>query len=77
MWKEAQEMYEKCQIEGRRGVLPFTESEYALWEDHWIVCAQKLQQVRSLNPYSEQWILGCGLGPELCASLVQLCLPCF
>jgi hypothetical protein len=29
--------------------MPFTESELALWEDHWIITAQKLQQV-SLSP---------------------------
>lgn len=24
--------------------MPFSESEMALWEDHWIITAQKLQQ---------------------------------
>lgn len=29
--------------------MPFTESELALWEDHWIITAQKLQQVRAFS----------------------------
>ncbi|KAF7725495.1 hypothetical protein EC973_009595 [Apophysomyces ossiformis] len=44
MWMQAQNMYENAQIKARSGVLPFTESEYMLWEDHWISCTQKLQQ---------------------------------
>lgn len=32
--------------------MPFTESELALWEDHWIITAQKLQQVRSVPSFS-------------------------
>lgn len=44
MWMQAQNMYENAQIKARSGVLPFTESEYLLWEDHWILSTQKLQQ---------------------------------
>ncbi|KAI8979847.1 hypothetical protein BDF20DRAFT_535994 [Mycotypha africana] len=44
LWSEAQLMYENAQIKARSGVSPFTESEYSLWEDHWVLCAQKLQQ---------------------------------
>ncbi|OZJ06116.1 hypothetical protein BZG36_01053 [Bifiguratus adelaidae] len=44
LWMQAQSMYETAQIKARSGVLPFTESEYGLWEDHWILCTQKLQQ---------------------------------
>lgn len=44
-WAQAQILYESAQLKARSGVLPFTESEMALWEDHWIVTAQKLQQV--------------------------------
>ncbi|KAI8368238.1 uncharacterized protein BYT42DRAFT_123486 [Radiomyces spectabilis] len=44
MWAQAQNMYENAQIKARSGVLPFTESEYMLWENHWISCTQKLQQ---------------------------------
>ncbi|KAG2214450.1 hypothetical protein INT46_007375 [Mucor plumbeus] len=43
-WSQAQSMYESAQIKARSGVLSFTESEYMLWEDHWISCSQKLQQ---------------------------------
>ncbi|KAM0751100.1 hypothetical protein T439DRAFT_380110 [Meredithblackwellia eburnea MCA 4105] len=43
-WGQAQVLYESAQITARSGVLPFTESEMALWEDHWIITAQKLQQ---------------------------------
>lgn len=51
-WNQAQVLYESAQITARTGVLPFTESELALWEDHWIVSAQKLQQVRYLSSHS-------------------------
>ncbi|CAO3644378.1 unnamed protein product [Mucor hiemalis] len=44
MWAQAQTMYENAQIKARSGVLPFSESEYMLWEDHWISCSEKLQQ---------------------------------
>ncbi|KDN49215.1 hypothetical protein K437DRAFT_79486 [Tilletiaria anomala UBC 951] len=44
MWAQAQVMYEQAQIKARAGVLNFTEAEYSLWEDHWVLCAQKLQQ---------------------------------
>lgn len=44
MWPQAEVMYETAQIKARTGVLPFTEPEYCLWEDHWILSAQKLQQ---------------------------------
>ena len=44
MWPQAQTMYENAQVKARSGVSPFSESEYMLWEDHWILCSQKLQQ---------------------------------
>ncbi|ODQ63382.1 hypothetical protein NADFUDRAFT_28952 [Nadsonia fulvescens var. elongata DSM 6958] len=44
MWTRALQLYEAAQIRARSGVLPYSESEYGLWEDHWILCAQKLQQ---------------------------------
>ncbi|OLL22884.1 Transcription-associated protein 1 [Neolecta irregularis DAH-3] len=44
MWEAAQQMYENAQIKARTGAIPFSESEYELWEDHWVLCAQKLQQ---------------------------------
>ncbi|GAA6030453.1 hypothetical protein JCM8097_009114 [Rhodosporidiobolus ruineniae] len=43
-WTQAQVLHESAQITARSGVMPFTESELALWEDHWIVTTQKLQQ---------------------------------
>ncbi|PWN24918.1 hypothetical protein BDZ90DRAFT_281903 [Jaminaea rosea] len=44
MWAKAQVAYENAQMRARSGVLTFTEAEYSLWEDHWVICAQKLQQ---------------------------------
>ncbi|KAJ1989114.1 transcription-associated protein 1 [Dimargaris cristalligena] len=44
VWDQAQAMYEKAQTRARKGGLPFSESEYCLWEDHWIRATQKLQQ---------------------------------
>ncbi|KAG9127635.1 hypothetical protein FRC07_011379 [Ceratobasidium sp. 392] len=49
LWTQAQQMYESAQIKARTGALPFNESEYCLWEDHWILAAQKLQQWESLT----------------------------
>ncbi|GAA5864979.1 hypothetical protein JCM8547_004259 [Rhodosporidiobolus lusitaniae] len=48
-WGQAQVLHESAQITARSGVMPFTESELSLWEDHWIVTAQKLQQWDVLN----------------------------
>ena len=44
MWTRAMQLYEAAQVKARSGALPYSESEYSLWEDHWILCAQKLQQ---------------------------------
>lgn len=44
IWDKAQQLYETAQIKARSGALPYGKSEYALWEDHWILCAEKLQQ---------------------------------
>lgn len=44
MWMQAQVMYETAQIKARTGAITFTDAEYSLWEDHWVLCAQKLQQ---------------------------------
>lgn len=43
MWDRAQQLYETAQIKARSGALPYGQSEYSLWEDHWILCAEKLQ----------------------------------
>ncbi|KAL6949991.1 hypothetical protein ACO0QE_000660 [Hanseniaspora vineae] len=44
LWDRAQNMYEAAQVKARSGALPYSESEYALWEDDWVLCAQQLQQ---------------------------------
>ncbi|THH03836.1 hypothetical protein EW145_g5969 [Phellinidium pouzarii] len=44
MWPEAQIAYEQAQSKAKNGIIPFTESEYCLWEDHWIIATEKLQQ---------------------------------
>lgn len=43
MWSKAMHLHETAQLRARSGALPFGESEYGLWEDHWILCAEKLQ----------------------------------
>ncbi|KAG5637374.1 hypothetical protein H0H81_004799 [Sphagnurus paluster] len=44
MWEQASLAYESAQSKARAGSIPFSESEYCLWEDHWILSAEKLQQ---------------------------------
>lgn len=44
MWPEAQISYEQAMIKARNGIVPFTESEFCLWEDHWIIATEKMQQ---------------------------------
>ena len=44
MWDKAQALYESAQIKARSGAMPYSQGEYMLWEDHWVLCAQKLQQ---------------------------------
>ncbi|KAJ3037893.1 hypothetical protein HDV00_001237 [Rhizophlyctis rosea] len=44
LWAQAQLYYESAQSKARSGLLPFTEAEYSLWENHWVSCAQRLQQ---------------------------------
>lgn len=53
MWDKAQGLYEAAQIKARTGSLPFTQGEYYLWEDHWILCAQKLQQWEILSDFAK------------------------
>ncbi|KAG0682333.1 transcription-associated protein 1 [Kluyveromyces marxianus] len=43
LWDKAQQLYEAAQVKARGGFLPYSESEYELWEDNWILCASKLQ----------------------------------
>ncbi|TFK43492.1 hypothetical protein BDQ12DRAFT_731508 [Crucibulum laeve] len=44
MWEQASGAYEAAQSKTRAGLIPFTESEFCLWEDHWVLAAEKLQQ---------------------------------
>ena len=53
MWSQAQTMYESAQTKARSGILPFTESEYCLWESNWVKCAQRLQQWDILTDLSK------------------------
>ncbi|WDK12319.1 FAT domain-containing protein [Colletotrichum graminicola] len=53
MWDKAQKMYEAAQIKARTGVIPFSQAEYVLWEDHWVLCAQKLQQWEILQDFAK------------------------
>ena len=53
MWDKAQSMYEQAQIKARTGAIPFSQSEYMLWEDHWVLCAQKLQQWEVLQDFAK------------------------
>lgn len=53
IWIKAQNLYEAAQVKARSGALPFSQSEYMLWEDHWILCAQKLQQWEILSEFAK------------------------
>ncbi|KAI4155573.1 MAG: hypothetical protein LQ340_000907 [Diploschistes diacapsis] len=53
MWSKAQSLYESAQIKARTSSLPFSQGEYMLWEDHWVLCAQKLQQWDILSDYAK------------------------
>ncbi|KAI4202027.1 MAG: hypothetical protein LQ346_002049 [Caloplaca aetnensis] len=53
MWDKAQQLYEIAQIKARTGAVPFAPGEYMLWEDHWVLCAQKLQQWDILSDFAK------------------------
>ncbi|CAK7274206.1 transcription-associated protein 1 [Sporothrix epigloea] len=53
MWDKAQRMYESAQVKARTSVVPYSQAEYMLWEDHWVVCAQKLQQWDILQDFAK------------------------
>lgn len=53
IWDKAQNMYEQAQIKARTGSLPFSQAEYMLWEDQWVLCAQKLQQWEVLAEFAK------------------------
>lgn len=44
MWGMAQQHYEQAQIKSRSHIQNYTEQEYCLWEDHFVLSMQKLQQ---------------------------------
>ncbi|KAJ8698457.1 transcription-associated protein 1 [Pleurotus ostreatus] len=48
MWEQASLAYESAQTKARSGAIPFSESEYCLWEDHWMLAAEKLQHWEAL-----------------------------
>ncbi|KAF9453072.1 FAT-domain-containing protein [Macrolepiota fuliginosa MF-IS2] len=43
-WEQASAAYENAQTKARGGTIAFSEPEYCLWEDHWVLAAEKLQQ---------------------------------
>ncbi|KAJ1922206.1 transcription-associated protein 1 [Mycoemilia scoparia] len=59
-WQSAQNMYEKAQSKARTGVLPFSETEYSLWENRWIESTKRLQSWDMLEDLGKQEAL-----PEL------------
>ncbi|OBZ70424.1 Transcription-associated protein 1 [Grifola frondosa] len=48
MWDQASNIYEHAQSKTRAGLLPFSEAEFCLWEDHWMLSAEKLQNWETL-----------------------------
>ena len=53
MWDKAQQLYENAQIKARSGAMPFSQGEYFVWEDHWLICAEKLQQWEILSDFAK------------------------
>ncbi|KAG8529873.1 uncharacterized protein KY384_005354 [Bacidia gigantensis] len=53
MFDKAQDLYEAAQIKARTGAVPYSKGEYMLWEDHWLLCAQKLQQWEILQDFAK------------------------
>ncbi|KAH9809005.1 hypothetical protein DFH28DRAFT_1037181 [Melampsora americana] len=43
-WTFAEQAYEEAQDRARSNLITFGKGEYSLWEDHWVLCAQKMQQ---------------------------------
>ena len=52
IWEHAATMYENAQAKSRAGALAFSEPEYCLWEDHWILASEKLQQWDTLYEFA-------------------------
>ncbi|KAJ5494893.1 hypothetical protein N7539_000009 [Penicillium diatomitis] len=53
MWDKAQQLYENAQIKARSGAMPYSQGEYFVWEDHWLICAEKLQQWEILSDFAK------------------------
>ena len=49
MWDQAETAYELAQTRSKSGAIAFSETEYFLWEDHWMLAAEKLQQWDTLH----------------------------
>ncbi|KAJ1570141.1 hypothetical protein HK096_003231 [Nowakowskiella sp. JEL0078] len=65
MWSQASTMYENAQKRARTGILQFSESEYKLWETHWVACTERLNQWEFLtdlakNTHDTDLFLECG-----------------
>ena len=54
MWEQASNAYESAQAKSRAGSIPFSEPEYCLWEDHWMLSAEKLQSWEALYELARQ-----------------------
>ncbi|KAJ3224028.1 hypothetical protein HK099_000354 [Clydaea vesicula] len=54
MWLTAQNFYEQAQQKARLQPHPFNESEYNLWEEHWVLCSKKLQSWDILTDLAKQ-----------------------
>ena len=52
-WEKAQRTFENATLKARTGESPFSQGEYMLWEDHWVICAQKLQQWEILSDFAK------------------------
>jgi transformation/transcription domain-associated protein len=44
MWEQASVAYEHAQHRARSGAIAFSEPEFCLWEDQWVLSCEKLQQ---------------------------------
>ncbi|OCH94107.1 atypical/PIKK/TRRAP protein kinase [Obba rivulosa] len=54
MWEQASAVYENAQNKTRTGAMPFSEVEFCLWEDHWMLAAEKLQHWDILYELAEK-----------------------
>jgi transformation/transcription domain-associated protein len=49
MWEFASNCYEGAMTKAKSSQIAFSEVEYCLWEDHWMLAAEKLQQWDTLH----------------------------